>query len=106
MLLDININVICHQSTSPTILFLEDVVTINVFCFNNGKVYVDEKFVGEINGTSLVRKRTEHPRLLAIQCQNDGANYGLLVSLSNRCIVESYITPFGNIKMEITIVCN
>lgn len=46
-------------------------------------MYVDEEFVGETNGTSLVRERTEHPRLLAIECKSDGKNDGFLVSLSN-----------------------
>ena len=65
-------------------------VTISAFCYNEGRVYVDGELVGKTNAQDLVRYRTEHPRLLAVECRttNNNVDGGLLVSLSNGLVTD------------------
>ena len=46
---------------------------------------MDGEDVGESNADDLIHYRSEHPRLVAVECTNTGGTYGgLLVSICNR----------------------
>ena len=72
-------------------------MTIQAFCYNEGRVYLDGEDVGQSNARDLIRYRSEHPRLLAVECANTrGVDGGVLVSISDRTVTN------GSWKVETT----
>ena len=82
-----------HSSlhTVHSLVFLSaPLVTIRVFCYNEGRVYVDGEDVGESNARDLIRYRSQHPRLVAVQCTNtSGSDGAVLVSISDRTLTNN-----------------
>ena len=63
--------------------------TISVFCHKNGWVLIDGYSAGRFEGETLIVNVTTHPVLLAISCEHNGVDGGLIVSDSNGFVTDN-----------------
>lgn len=58
-------------------------MTIRIFSFSSAMAHIDGENAGSSTGSDLVIYRTEHPRLISVDCSHTGIDSGLIVSVSN-----------------------